>query len=454
MENLNLNSDEAIIHTTQTIIINGVRHEAVFTSQRLILVESETGQIHEDIPFAAIGLVASGINKIREPVITVNFNSPEGEGRTRELIFLRSTGNLNIKEIERCLTILKDHNVPVEGTVQPVGSVHRDSGEKATTGVPAMDEKASRPAVPEWSYTTTSHQIRKPLKEEPKERSILFSITALILIFVVIIGGTVVMGKILNSNTAPSSENGTGSEVVINGEPTPPPTPTPTPQPEVTETKVGYIPKITVPTTGIWVQVSYPGDYSGYIGAGGRRIEVNGSGTRFYQLPVENAMIEGSIEKQDGSADTLEVGIYNGGEPVLKRETAKPWGLIDIHIPVGPAIGLGAAVPPPTPVIVATPTPDISLPAITIPTPGVFVRVFYPGNFVGSISSKGRLQEINSTGDQLYQLPIESGMIDGSIEKQDGSGDTMVIEIYKDGKLLSHSATSRPFSLMDIHYLV
>jgi hypothetical protein len=171
-------------------------------------------------------------------------------------------------------------------------------------------------------------------------------------------------------------------------------------------------------------------------------------------MQVENTMIEGSIEKQDGSADTLEVGIYNGGEPVLKRETAKPWGLIDIHIPVGPAIGLGAAIPPPTPVIEATPTPDISLPGITIPPQGIFVRVFYPGNFVGSISSKGRLQEINSTGDQLYQVPIESGMIDGSIEKQDGSGDTMVIEIYKDGTLVSRSDTSRPFGLMDIHYLV
>ncbi|PKL58722.1 MAG: hypothetical protein CVV34_01160 [Methanomicrobiales archaeon HGW-Methanomicrobiales-5] len=454
MENLNLNSNETIIHTTQTLIINGVRHEAVLTSQRLILVESETGQIHEDIPYADIRLAASGINKIREPIITVNFNIPKGEERTLELIFLRSTGNLNLKDIERCLTILKDHDVPVKGKVQPVGSVHRDSGEKGTTDVQAMDETPSRPAVPEWSYTSTSHQIRNPLKEEPKERSILFSITALILVFVVIVGGAVVMGKVLNSNTAPSSQNETGSEVVSNGEPILSPTPTPTPQPEETETTAVSAPEITIPTTGIWVRVSCPGNYSGYIGARGRNIEINSSGTQFYQLSVENTMIEGSIEKLDGSSDTLEVGIYNGGEPVLKTETAKPWGLIDIHIPVGPAIGLGAAVPPPTPVIEATPTPDISLPGITIPTPGVFVRVFYPGNYVGYINSKGRLQDINSSGDQLYQVPIESGMIDGSIEKQDGSGDTMVIEIYKDGTLLSRSDTSRPFGQMDIHYLV
>ncbi len=146
MDNLNLNSDEEIIQRAQTIIINGVRHEAVLTGRRLILVESETGHVHEDIPYSDIEQVISGVNKLREPVITITFNSPEGQKQTRELIFIRLPGNLNIKDIEKAVAILKDHNVPVEGKVPLVDSVRLYRGDKADTGLLAVDEKASRPA--------------------------------------------------------------------------------------------------------------------------------------------------------------------------------------------------------------------------------------------------------------------------------------------------------------------
>ena len=71
MDNLTLMSDEAVIQKIQTIIIDGVRYEAVLTGRRLILVESETGRIHEDIPLADISGAISGVNKLREPVITI-----------------------------------------------------------------------------------------------------------------------------------------------------------------------------------------------------------------------------------------------------------------------------------------------------------------------------------------------------------------------------------------------
>ncbi|MFA6226133.1 MAG: hypothetical protein WC620_08170 [Methanoregula sp.] len=100
MDNLNLNSDEAIILTTQTIIIDGIRHEALLTDRRLILAESETGRIHEDIPFADIRLAISGVNKLREPIITISFKSPEAENRTLELIFIRLVEGQNFCSVE------------------------------------------------------------------------------------------------------------------------------------------------------------------------------------------------------------------------------------------------------------------------------------------------------------------------------------------------------------------
>ena len=100
MDNITLASDESIIYKTQKIIINGVSHEAVLTSRRFILVESETGRIHEDIPFTEIDLAIPGVSKLRESIITLNINSPDGEKRKIELIFIPIIGNQNIVEIE------------------------------------------------------------------------------------------------------------------------------------------------------------------------------------------------------------------------------------------------------------------------------------------------------------------------------------------------------------------
>jgi hypothetical protein len=429
MDDLCLNSDEAIIHKTQTLIISGVRHEAVLTSRRLILVESETGHIHEDILFADISLATSGINRIREPFIALNFNSPEGEKRLLELIFIHLTGNGNIREMERCLTILKQNNVPVESKFPSGGPTLLRRGDRADTGDSLGEEPTSRPAVPEWTP--------------------LIVIAAAVIILVVFVIGVLVVGQAMTVKNVTASQSVTGADTA--GPFVPTPAPTPTPEPDVTSGTDASPPPIRVPTNGIWVQVSYPGNYTGYLGAQGKQIEVNSSGTQFYQLPVQDAMIEGMIEKQDGSAEKLEVGIYNGGILVSKSGTTTPRGVVDIHVMVaGPAIG-GEVIPTPAPVVQPEITPDASLPPVTIPSSGVWVRISYPGNFTGSVGAKGRLEMINSTGNQLIHVPVTSGMIDGSIEKQDGSDRTLFIEIYKDGTLVTRSASSRPFDLVDIH---
>lgn len=448
MDNLNLSSDETIIQKTQTIIIEGVRHEAVLTDRRLILIKSETGQIHENIPYTDIRGALSRENKLREPVIMISFNSPEGVKQTLELIFIREVEGRNFKEIERCLAILKQYKVPVEGKTQFASEERRDRGEKANTGVLAADEKTTRPAVPEWSFTSTLHQVKKPLKEEAPEHSPLVLIAAVVLIIAMFIGGALIAGQVMHPKEGPANQSVTSTDITNTVVPSLLPSPTPSPQPQETPGTDSYVPPITVPTNGVWLKVSYPGNFSGYIGAKGRQIEINGSGTRLYQLPVNDAMIEGSIEKQDGSADTLEVGIYNGGSLVLRSETRKPWGLIDIHTPVGPASG-GVVIPTTLPEIQIS--PYASLPPASIPPNGVWVRVFYPGNYTGSLSANGQMREVNGIGDQFYQFPIANGMIDGSVEKQDGSVNNLILEVYKDGALISQSYTSVPLGLLDVH---
>ena len=82
------------------------------------------------------------------------------------------------------------------------------------------------------------------------------------------------------------------------------------------------------------------------------------------------------------------------------------------------------------------------------------MRVTYPGNFTGTISANGLARDVNSSGDQFYQMVMRSGTIDGFIEKGDGSVRNMSIQIYKDGTLVTYSNTSIPLGTAEIHTTV
>jgi hypothetical protein len=89
-----------------------------------------------------------------------------------------------------------------------------------------------------------------------------------------------------------------------------------------------------------------------------------------------------------------------------------------------------------------------------VPSTGVWVRVAYPGNFTGTIAANGLARDVNSSGDQFYQFPIRSGIIDGFVGKQDGSAKNLIIEVYKDGTRITQGYTSIPFGIVNIQTAV
>ena len=56
-----------------------------------------------------------------------------------------------------------------------------------------------------------------------------------------------------------------------------------------------------------------------------------GTGTRFYQIPARNEIVEAAIQKQDGSGNPLTVEIYNDGVLAGNATTKSPNGAIDLH---------------------------------------------------------------------------------------------------------------------------
>jgi hypothetical protein len=453
MDNLNLDSDEAVIYRTQKLIISGVGHEAVLTGKRLILIDSETGNIRREILYTDIELAASGTNALREPVITLTVRSADGDTRETDLIFIHRAGGLDVQDRDKCIAALRDQKVPVRAgpyRTAPLPMGRKDTGEALA---PLEGEAKGRPAVPEMTVFGMAGASRQTLPEESSDRMPVIMIAAALLVLGVLAAGIFLTG--------PGTGTGTGIRDLTQGtatataEVTLPEEPslmtTPLPAPTATTVPAWVLLPGEIPPNGIWVRVTYPGNFTGSLRAQGWNYDVNSSGTYLYQLPVHDTLIEGSIEKMDGSAHTMDVEIYNGGVLVSKMTTAKPFGMVELHVDVGAAVISRSEVTAVPIVVAATPTPDSSLVLKAVPSTGVWVRVAYLGNYTGQIAANGLVRDVNSSGDQFYQFPISSGIIDGSIEKGDGSVRNLIIEVYKDGILLDQASTSAPLGTVEIH---
>jgi hypothetical protein len=102
----------------------------------------------------------------------------------------------------------------------------------------------------------------------------------------------------------------------------------------------------------------------------------------------------------------------------------------------------------PVPAVTALPT---SPPQVLIPQTGIWVRVNYSGTFSGSLGTSKLMRQVNASGDQFYQLPTRGGIVDVSVQKQEGTRDELFVEVYRDGSLIRRSTTTTPRGTVDLH---
>lgn len=446
-----IDSGEPVIHRTQRLIINGIGYEAVFLEGRLNLVCEDPEKPRLEIPYKDITLASAETNRLREPVIRLTYSKADGGMRGIELIFIFLAAGRNIQNRDRCLAVLEKQGVPVQPDPTPADYYSRARRERMDAGTLDTDTPAGRPAVPEWTVYGPSQGTRQVRHDEPKPVSPAFTLLAIVLLAALLLAA--MLSPIPEPGLQPWEKAAAG-KAGVTAAPTKAPAPAATPAAVVRETPSPYG---TIPGKGIWVKISYPGRYSGFLSASGWRSDVNSSGTQWYQLPVQNTVIDGFIEKSDGSGERLEVATYNGGVQVARHETTAPRGIVEMHVSVGPAVN-GLDVPitrSPASVESPTPPPAEEVPAqFAVPDTGVWVQVRYAGNYTGSISSNGQVRSINDAGDQIYQMVMKSGTIDGTLEKADGSMDPLEILVYKDGVLMALANTTVPKGIAEIHATV
>jgi len=112
------------------------------------------------------------------------------------------------------------------------------------------------------------------------------------------------------------------------------------------------------------------------------------------------------------------------------------------------------ATPKPTTVktVVITTTTAPRSTQVQVPSTGVWVRVMYPGTYTGLIGTPGDQTEVTSSGDHFYRVSTVNGTVAVYVQKNDGSADKIVAEVYKNGIMVKNSSTVTPRGIIEIQF--
>jgi hypothetical protein len=80
------------------------------------------------------------------------------------------------------------------------------------------------------------------------------------------------------------------------------------------------------------------------------------------------------------------------------------------------------------------------------------VRIAYPGTYTGLIGTPGNLRDVTATGDHLYSISTTDGIVSVSVQKNDGSADMILAEVYKNGVMVKNSSTVTPRGIIEIQF--
>jgi hypothetical protein len=138
--------------------------------------------------------------------------------------------------------------------------------------------------------------------------------------------------------------------------------------------------------------------------------------------------------------------------------------IIAANLPAGQPVTGTNVTPVKTTAGITTATPRLThaltrittLPAgptqIPVPSTGVWVRVIYPGTFTGMVGTPGNPKEVTGSGVHVYSVTTTDGIVDVSLQKNDGTADKLLVEVFKDGVMVKNSSTTTPKGIVEIQF--
>lgn len=478
-----LYSDERVVLQTQNVKVKSVLFEVVLTTRRLVLIDSKKNSIPpQEINLATLKDVESGENAIRDPTLTISIITISGNTRQMVLTFSKISGGERKRECDDWVRALRQN---ITSTVyHPVPQV---PAPRETEPAPVAQPPAPAPHRIEITNSPPPKkriEIARPMKK--------------------IVEPAPAMPVPVETTSLP-----TGSFCNRCGNRVPPESAfcNRCGTPVVRETGSGDLPpeEVTVPQ----VQITQPPTVTENMDS---RIEevihsieplIEDSVPRTAPAPL----VPSKQPQYAPPANTAESAgqvppAANVMWPVLSQS-----GIQDTAAaPAAPAPGSLPPAPPPRRVsftliavlalvvlaVIAgayvfmqgqagipgvTPTPGITVPATTvpqttvvtvattvkptatpkqvttpsalIPTSGVWVKITYSGKFSGVVGTPGQETPVEYTGERFYQISTTDGPVVVSIQKSDGSSAELAVDVYKDGTLMKHAATTIPKGIIE-----
>jgi len=88
---------------------------------------------------------------------------------------------------------------------------------------------------------------------------------------------------------------------------------------------------ISIPSTGVFIKISYIGGFSGTYGVNGVIQKVTNSGDRLYEVTNATGNISAMFKKQDGSTNhEITVELWKNGKSLTSATNSTPFGTVSI----------------------------------------------------------------------------------------------------------------------------
>jgi hypothetical protein len=491
-----IRNDEKVLVRTPGVYVKSIPFEGILTNKRVILVDRAKNLLPpKEIPFATIKDVETGENAIRDQILTLSVMAKTGETRQMILTFSRQEGGNRIKERDEWAKVIRQNvgatfdNVirrVIPGTdapVQPRINVVNTSVPPAAAQV-RRDAEGIHPIKKIIDAGTVTSAPPSPAVRE-------FDGSML--------GQNVFCNRCGNKVPGDSAFcNRCGSPVVA-----PAAAPAPAPQPGVSlpaepvpafavpslrpidrdiqtiepliERSTARIPpdplRTPVPDVPVQQSLSWDDDVDETSGTASAPATADGASS-----PGQPAEKKGFLPRLfSPKAKTQEppkatAPSYASVPPVPEkprrnfmpdRKVLLALGGIIVAILLiavvalfvypmltsgGVALpsGSGTATPAPTSsginpsgTIVVVETPSVVIPAL-----GVYVHVNYLGGYKGNYGMPGSLTTIpGNSGERVWEVENANGTVQAEFEKLDGSSHELLVEIYKNGAILTKDST-------------
>jgi hypothetical protein len=504
-----LYSDERVVLQAQNVKVKSVSFEVVLTTRRLVLIDSKKNSIPpQEINLATLKDVESGENAIRDPTITISIITISGNTRQMVLTFSKTSGGERRRECEDWVRALRQN---ITSTIyHPVTQVPVPRETEAPPA--AVQPPASAPhriEVPNAPPPKKRIEIARPMKKiveaapampVPVETSSLPSGS-----FCNRCGNRVPPESAFCNRCGTPVAPETGDSTLVQEEASSVPPAPAIPQVQVTPSPVfptvmdkkdrpieevihsieplieDSVPR-TTPAPLVPAKQIYHGLAADTTSPAGQGMQP--AAEESPETAAQPGDVQWPVLSKTGITDTAAppeapAAPPAAGSPPPAPQRKIPYTLIAVLALVILAVIAGVYVftqgPAGTPGV--TPTPGTTLPATTviptkvatsapavkptatpkpvltpssaIPATGVWVKVTCPGKYSGSVGTPGRLRSVEGSGENPYQIYTSDGPVVVSIQKSDGSPDELAVDVYKDGTLMKHAATTAPKGLIE-----